>query len=425
LPDSVLKSTERVSVAESNFDARRMLTDVNREFGVAAEIAAVVESPVENPALPTWWTSNFNNAPSGEEPVCETDFPSTLLEKSRCEATSITESTGSPQHPSPSDNNSVDDLRSKLASMFDLDLAANPNIGEGFGQESPSASEPFSAEVAAEREMIVEQASLHSDRQVGRARDLTAELVNVRQQAPLIEESPASSRVRATSNEADSRDEEDDSVEAFMARLLARSRGEPESSPPGDVSQKSVATNAATVRTESVNAEPQPVQDDLSKSPSDRSHLTAEPKHKQDKDVVRENLQSFRQVAQLSARAALARHSSIQLRNAVIAKGVLFGGSALAAISFFSAPLFGMRPKIWYGVACCLVSLLAAWEFLRSRKQLLQSIQITSPDQRPDASVTAADDEANPKEANSNVGNPSLESTDQLEAEARNPTSGG
>jgi type I site-specific restriction endonuclease len=107
---------------------------------------------------------------------------------------------------------------------------------------------------------------------------------------------------------------------------------------------------------------------------TDRSHLMEEPKHKQDKQAVRENLQSFRKVAHLSARSALARHSLQQLRNATIAKGVLLGVSTIAMVWFFTRPLFGAEFQMWKAGACGLAALLAAVEFHRSWSQLFKPI---------------------------------------------------
>lgn len=96
----------------------------------------------------------------------------------------------------------------------------------------------------------------------------------------------------------------------------------------------------------------------------------AEPKHKQNKQEVRENLQSFRQVAHLSARSALAKYSHHQLRNATIAKGVLFGISAVSTGVFLMDPLWGNTFQLWKAGACFLATVLSGMETRRSWKQL-------------------------------------------------------
>ena len=156
-----------------------------------------------------------------------------------------------------------------------------------------------------------------------------------------------------------------------MARLLARSRtGSPESSPPvASISQTNLRLPNQT--DEPSNGTTVPAAPD-----HDRSHLTAEPIHKQDKQAVRENLQSFRQVAHLSARSALARHSLRQLRNATIAKGTLLGASAIAATVFFTEQLWGGQLQLWKGIGCSLASLLAALEFRRSWSQWHQPFKV-------------------------------------------------
>jgi hypothetical protein len=116
----------------------------------------------------------------------------------------------------------------------------------------------------------------------------------------------------------------------------------------------------------------------------DRSHLMAEPKHKQDKQAVRENLQSFRQVAHLSARSALAKHSLRQLRNATIAKGVLLFAAVIATISFLIEPLWGHQLHVWKCAGCALAAILSALEFSRSWSQLYRPISQKLPPAQPD-----------------------------------------
>ena len=104
--------------------------------------------------------------------------------------------------------------------------------------------------------------------------------------------------------------------------------------------------------------------------PADRSHLTAEAKHNQDRQAAREDLQSFRQVAHQSARSALARHTTKAQLSAVIAKSILLGISTLATVAFLGAPLVGLQTQVWKGLACSLATLLSATEVYRSWRQL-------------------------------------------------------
>jgi hypothetical protein len=163
----------------------------------------------------------------------------------------------------------------------------------------------------------------------------------------------------------------EDSVDAFMARLLARSRND---SDPPQVSQQVSSPVADQSSVGSGNEALETIQ-----GPVDRSHLLAEPKHKQDKQAVRENLQSFRQVAHLSARTALARHSMRQLRNATIVKGVLLIAALIASVVYVAEPLFGRPIQIWKASGCGLAALLSGLEFWRSWCQLRKPIKSALP----------------------------------------------
>jgi hypothetical protein len=125
----------------------------------------------------------------------------------------------------------------------------------------------------------------------------------------------------------------------------------------------------------------------------------AAPIHKQDKQAVREKLQSFRQVAHLSARSALAKHSLQQLRNATIAKGVLLGMTGLAAVWFFAEPVWGRPLQIWKGAVCSLGAILSALEFSRSLKLLRKPLSPPiTPGTESDETAEVPSPDTNPGE---------------------------
>ena len=161
----------------------------------------------------------------------------------------------------------------------------------------------------------------------------------------------------------------EDSIEACMAKLLSRTRGTEVSE--NDVkSLTAAAASAAVALRESDASNSESSARNAPFDPADRSHLKAEPKHKQDRQAARDDLQSFRQVAHQSARSALARHTSKALLSAMIAKSLLLGVSVLATTVFLGVPLMGMPTQIWKGVACSLATLLSAIEVYRSWRQL-------------------------------------------------------
>ncbi|MBS0203931.1 MAG: hypothetical protein JSS49_13585 [Planctomycetes bacterium] len=292
------------------------LAEVNREFGVP------IENPPGEPApggLPAWWMDGTQSAAS-------TDHAGDSGQPSWVDALR-SESVEPVSEQSLTDRQPAGDLRSQLAMLFDL---------------PPTQSESSATDVD---RAVAERAAESSI-------DPVASIEDSKSVPPVADESHTE-----TSHS-------EDSVDDFMARLLARSRerSDAEESLKPQQSSRNAKVGAVSVASDDGAL--------FSLPDSDRSHLMAEPKHKQDKQAVRENLQSFRQVAHLSARSALARHSLTQLRNATIAKGVLLSVSTAAAVWFFIEPLRGLPLQTWKGVACSLGALLSAMEFRRSWKQL-------------------------------------------------------
>lgn len=163
--------------------------------------------------------------------------------------------------------------------------------------------------------------------------------------------------------EAANESEADDSVETYLAKLLSRTRGGAEMLASEVMSFASAAAETSRQRDTS-NGE-SPVRE-TTFDPADRLQLTAEPKHKQDRQAAREDLQSFHRVAHQSARSALARHTTKTLLSAVITKPILLGISSLATVTFLGVPLVRLSSQAWKGLACSLATLLSATEVYRS-----------------------------------------------------------
>ncbi len=295
---------------EQDLSADETMEVVNREFGVPVE--EIASTPTAG-ALPSWWVENAPAKTAIANEAFKVEQPNWVTEALKADSTE-------PEQKPVVVTEAGDDLRSKLAMLFDLPTVDVDQTSTESAQETVQvAGEELAAMVD----------------------DLAAK----------GEETPSETNSNIQ-----------DSVDEFMARLLARSRGD---------EAKPLIVNKVLVPTP-------PVEDAVSFSlpaEPDRSHLMAEPKHKQDKQAVRENLQSFRKVAHMSARSALARHSLQQLRNATIAKGILLGASTIAMTWFFARPLFGSEFQMWKAGACGLASLLSGVEFHRSWSQLFKPVE--------------------------------------------------
>lgn len=324
-------------------DARQTLAEVNREFGTAVQVPSSNESKT---SLPAWWVENTKAESRHDEAISETGKPSWVLDALRgTPADQLPEeSKAQPEQPDEPANQ----LRSQLAKLFELPANTPLEVPDQLAERDSKITPA---------EALIPHAEVDSD---------------------AVPEG-ASPQVHG-----------EDSVDAFMARLLARSRtggndANPSATPPpiaNTVAVPAARANPSNEADESASSIP----GDL-----DRSHLMQGPKHKQDRQAVRENLQSFRQVAHLSARSALAKHSLQQLRNATIAKGVLLAASGFATIWFFGEPLLGRSLQLWKGSACALALVLSAMEFSRSWRQLIKPIRPATPS---NSDLESADAEA-------------------------------
>ncbi|WP_010582356.1 FHA domain-containing protein [Schlesneria paludicola] len=156
------------------------------------------------------------------------------------------------------------------------------------------------------------------------------------------------------------------SVEAQLARLLGKPRRFPD-------------TASGATPSESAPEEPKPfavyvppVESAPEFNAEDRSHLLAEPRHRQNKNAIREEVQSFRAVAQMSARTALAKHTWDNLRNEFYLTSTLTSISAVATAWYLGSFVVGNETESWKGLACGLATLLASQRLIRASKQLSQ-----------------------------------------------------
>ena len=331
---SFLGSQEVTLPANESQDVRQTLAEVNREFGTAVQESPANESKT---SLPAWWVEATKAESRDDESINETGKPSWVLDALRgtsgdqlpVETKVQPDESGEPANP----------LRSQLAKLFELPANTPEEVPDQLAEHDSKITST---------ETVVPHAEVDSG---------------------------------AVSLGAAPQGHGEDSVEAFMARLLARSRtGGDEASP--SAKPASIANTVAVPAAGAARAIPSNEADGSAASISgdqDRSHLMQGPKHKQDRQAVRENLQSFRQVAHLSARSALAKHSLQQLRNATIAKGVLLAASGFATIWFFGEPLVGRTLQLWKGSACALALVLSAIEFSRSWRQLIKPIRPATP----------------------------------------------
>lgn len=257
-------------------------------------------------------------------------------------------------------------------------LADEPDMSEeGDLPEVPSRShdeEPGSGAAAECEELEVEPSP--PEDQVLELRSQLAELFNIQkrpeartpepqaQTSSRRESAPPAQVSRNTElhrNEQTAADDDADSVATYMERLLARTR-RPAGAPP----HEPAASPASAAKTAAVAQAPhQPVaappSEDRAEEQTEAEAIARRPRPAPDKDEMRAHLDSFRHVANLSARTAIARHTTRRLRETILVKSILavvsLGLSAfLFAGGFWGSTAYVLNGSISAGVALGLLA---------------------------------------------------------------------
>ena len=243
-------------------------------------------------------------------------------------------------------------------------VAVPSKLGLGESAQLEVDSPVMVSEVSADDSMVDETTN-PEDPWVRRLRELS-------QVAAASSPSPASAPVPKVDSPTAIEDDntasvEDDeySVEAQLARLLGRPRAAVvvpvDNVPP--IKQKISPPSE-------LNSSKQSNPDETALPADDRSHLSEGPRHKQNKNAVREEVQSFRAVAQMSARSALAKYSWTTLRTDFIFTAGLTSVAGLTTAWFFGSLALGREIHYWKGITCAIAMIAAAQRLFRSYLQL-------------------------------------------------------
>ncbi len=188
---------------------------------------------------------------------------------------------------------------------------------------------------------------------------------------------------------------EDDSIAAYMERLLARNRQGAGS-----------GTEFQSVATPSPQPSPQPRPQPtplVSQAPPGGQQPTAQfseidasetaaplteppqPRHQQDKEAARANLNSLREVANMSARTAIATHTGKQLRGKVLLKCLLAGSSFVVSAALLSGSQWGFPGYTLHGWGALAVGGIMAVELARSTIKMRRKQNVGSNSSAKDA----------------------------------------
>ncbi|MDX1970541.1 MAG: FHA domain-containing protein [Planctomycetaceae bacterium] len=297
-------------------------------------------------------------------------------------------------------------LRAELARMFDLpeDFAAREAAAAqreaATACESPIAEDLPDADLTAadaQTAADVADADADADEEEWRsrlasmlagppARDVPAAMEDSAPPSPRRLSTPQPDPVAepATSEIA----EEDDSVASYMERLLARTRkGGAESPVPLETRREPDTRSSLAI-------EPSAVVEEVSEVAPRRE--TAEPRKPVDKEATRAELQSFRKVANMSARSALAKHTWATMKTEFTVQSTLAGLCTLGSVGYLSAPIWGKAVQWGPGMGCVVGAGFVGYRAWLTLRKLREWSQVLEPEaaQEMETSRHLADEEA-------------------------------
>ncbi len=349
-----------------------------------ADHSFVAEPEVSESLLPNLDASSgnteFDNEVTAPE-FCQLDEerPSWFDSKLMTEADSVVEDKADDVELTVDDaatedgaNASVDasatDLRKKLAEMFDLPTLSSPvSFGpsdrsfEASIQQSPEeVPVDESAEVRSDAAEMSWPEKVHTaecsesdsimslDPTTAADTDSGAKFGSeTLDEHPSIvpdEEEPA--KATASSFEPAEQDDAEDSISAYMERLLARNRQVTGGNSVSTGTGNKVPAAPATAVSKKDSASPE-IRVEAAAVPGSKSErwLEESPRHRQNRDQVRAEVQVLRQIANQSARSAVATASRRDVRRQIMVKttaSILALGSGVAALLLDVSMLFGL-----------------------------------------------------------------------------------
>ncbi|QDT62992.1 Chromosome partition protein Smc [Calycomorphotria hydatis] len=163
--------------------------------------------------------------------------------------------------------------------------------------------------------------------------------------------------------------EEADSVASYMEGLLARMRGE---QPPAPAAPKPVAEAPKPQSTpqESVDQTPELNESESTPEPYNPAE-PPQPKHRINKDELRATTDSFRMVANQSARKAIAHHAVKKNRTSMMVKTIVTVIAFCLGAFLCSTPFWFRESFLLSGIASLICSGVVAMDLYARRKQML------------------------------------------------------
>jgi hypothetical protein len=156
-----------------------------------------------------------------------------------------------------------------------------------------------------------------------------------------------------------------DSVSAYMERLLARSRTAAASSAP-PAAEPVRRRRTSTESSDNEETAPPPAAAPAAPPPLEMPCAPPKSIAPEEREALRANIDSFRELANASARSAVAKHESKKLRTMVQIKVVLTIVAAALTVVLFTANSLGRVSYAWYVLASALAAVVMGFDLART-----------------------------------------------------------
>ncbi|NQV23386.1 MAG: hypothetical protein HQ518_03370 [Rhodopirellula sp.] len=388
------QSNVESDAATTNVDLVNSETDSNSEIGE-------LEAETVEAGFPSWFDSKFMVE---SDSVVDEESDAELQNRSSSDADVVPE--GVEKVGSFADRSTVD-LRQKLAEMFDLPSLSTNNDSVNSEVEDNSLDvrlRPFHSEDRSHQAAEFDERKQHSawpepfDHDVDdnssselnddltQASDLAADVEFASETLDEFPETTSDDAIAVEGQSAQNQpsfapeqeDEEEDSVSAYMERLLARNRQVTgRSAAPVEPRPSEPVVTEPTVASSESASQPGGI---VAATAQSQMWLEATPRHRQNRDQVRAEVQAFRQIANQSARSAVATASRRDVRKQVIVKTT----ASLLALGFGATALLLDISMVFGLVVLCIGMLFAGdltltifrnWNQLRKLRRAAAAIE--------------------------------------------------
>ncbi|MBR9802823.1 hypothetical protein GYB59_14540, partial [bacterium] len=199
--------------------------------------------------------------------------------------------------------------------------------------------------------------------------------------------------------------EDADSVAAYMKRLFARTSGSQDYSEPAAPVSRSKSTEPVASVSRSGSGDSTGLQAETGSTSfvvdGDSSNTGPEPKRpiaQVNREQLKLEIASLRDVANQTARHALATHAWKQVKLKMMMSGALTGASAIASVVLLSSPWWSPVNHQSYGWLTVLLTAISGYELFRSHRGLVRLKQGPSTPARTELPVRSQPTEDNAEE---------------------------